>query len=265
MKRRSFFLGLFMFLVMHTQAQAFPVSEGSRGEEVYAAQVLLIAGGFLGDGADGDFGGKTKAAVIKAQEHFGFEANGTVGNALYNMLLEYATNKGKGTADSGGEVRIGSRGKGVEEVQEKLKAFGYYDGLIDGVAGVKTAVAVAKFQRKCGIWSSGIVNKETREAIETRPAKRAGKTITMHATAYSPQDPGVGKYTATGARVRKGIVAVDPKVIPLGTKLYIEGYGEAVAADVGGGIKNYVIDIAFDTHSEAIAFGRRNVVVTILE
>ena len=265
MKRRSILFGLLVFLAVCAKAHAFPVSEGSRGEEVYSAQVLLIAGGFLGDGADGDFGGKTKEATMKAQSHFGFEENGVVGNALYNMLLEYATNKGKGTVNSGGEVKIGSRGKGVEEVQEKLKAFGYYEGLIDGVAGVRTAVAIAKFQRKCGIWSSGIADKETREALESRPAKKTGKTITMRATAYSSEDPGLGKHTATGARVRKGIVAVDPRVIPLGTKLYIEGYGEAVAADVGGGVKGYVIDIAFDTRKEALVFGRRNVLVTILE
>jgi len=57
--------------------------------------------------------------------------------------------------------------------------------------------------------------------------------ILMVATAYSAEEPGIGTRTAMGTRVRYGVVAVDPKVIPLGTKLYIEGYGYAVAEDVG--------------------------------
>ena len=61
-------------------------------------------------------------------------------------------------------------------------------------------------------------------------------TLRVSATAYSSQDPGVGKYTSTGARVR-GIIAVDPRVIPLGTKIYVPGYGYGVAADTGGSIR----------------------------
>jgi len=67
--------------------------------------------------------------------------------------------------------------------------------------------------------------------------------------------------TATGSSVHYGIVATDPRRIPLGTKLYIEGYGEAIAADTGGDIKNKRLDCAFNSHQEALKWGIRTVKV----
>ena len=68
-----------------------------------------------------------------------------------------------------------------------------------------------------------------------------------------------------GTRLRYGVVAVDPRVIPLGTKLYIEGYGYAVAEDTGGAIKGNRIDLCYTDRAKAEAFGRRNVKVYILK
>lgn len=89
--------------------------------------------------------------------------------------------------------------------------------------------------------------------------------LKMLATAYtaSPEEGTADGRTATGIKVRRGIVAVDPKVIPLGTKLYIEGYGEAVAADTGGAIKGNMIDLFMHSKQEALRWGRRWVVVTV--
>ncbi len=86
--------------------------------------------------------------------------------------------------------------------------------------------------------------------------------MVMIATAYTPGH-GCGTITATGMRARYGVVAVDPRVIPLGTHLYIEGYGEAIAADTGSAIKGVRIDLCFDSLAQARAFGRRKVVVHI--
>ncbi|HOJ77972.1 MAG TPA: 3D domain-containing protein [Bacillota bacterium] len=92
----------------------------------------------------------------------------------------------------------------------------------------------------------------------------------MDATAYSPGPESCGKYakygrTYTGKKAGFGVVAVDPKVIRLGTKLYIEGYGVAEAADIGGAIKGNRIDLCFETYREAILYGRKKVRVYILE
>jgi len=84
--------------------------------------------------------------------------------------------------------------------------------------------------------------------------------LKMVATAYFS-----GGKTATGLRARKGIVAVDPSVIPLGTKLYIEGYGEAQAADIGSSIKGNRIDLCFDSLQECKTYGKRTINVYLVE
>ncbi|HWP31550.1 MAG TPA: 3D domain-containing protein [Fimbriimonadales bacterium] len=91
------------------------------------------------------------------------------------------------------------------------------------------------------------------------------KVLVMEATAYSSQDAGVGTRTAMGLRAIRGVAAVDPKVIPFGTHLFIEGYGYAIAADKGSAIKRNRIDLCFNTRNEAIRFGTRKVRVHILK
>jgi 3D (Asp-Asp-Asp) domain-containing protein len=85
-----------------------------------------------------------------------------------------------------------------------------------------------------------------------------GTTITVSATGYSL--PG---QTATGLQTGYGVVAVDPSVIPLGTHMTIPGYGEAVAADTGGGVVGSAIDLWFPTIAAANAWGRRTVNVFV--
>ena len=80
----------------------------------------------------------------------------------------------------------------------------------------------------------------------------------MTATAYT-----LAGHTATGAPVGYGVVAVDPSVIPLGTRMTIPGYGEGVAADTGGAIQGAVIDLWFPTAAEAANWGRRTVTITL--
>jgi 3D (Asp-Asp-Asp) domain-containing protein len=83
-------------------------------------------------------------------------------------------------------------------------------------------------------------------------------TLTVTATAYTLQG-----HTATGAPVGYGVVAVDPGVIPLGTRMTIPGYGEGVAADTGGAIQGAVIDLWFPTAADAANWGRRTVTITL--
>jgi len=86
----------------------------------------------------------------------------------------------------------------------------------------------------------------------------------MESTGYSAQQPELSNYTFSGHRAVRGVVAVDPRVIPLGTWLYVEGYGRALASDTGGAIIGYKIDLCFDTVAEALQHGRRNVRVWVL-
>lgn len=87
------------------------------------------------------------------------------------------------------------------------------------------------------------------------------ETRVMEATAYT----WTGNRTATGTWPSRGTVAVDPSVIPMGTKLHIEGYGEAIAADTGGAIKGNIIDVYLDSENDCFSWGRRQVEVRIIE
>jgi 3D (Asp-Asp-Asp) domain-containing protein len=98
---------------------------------------------------------------------------------------------------------------------------------------------------------------------------RGGAVMYMEATGYDPGPRSCGRYssghTAVGLHAGKGVVAVDPRVIPLGTRLYVEGYGECVAGDVGSAIKGRRIDLGFDTYRQALSWGRRTVRVHIVD
>lgn len=90
---------------------------------------------------------------------------------------------------------------------------------------------------------------------------RYKQVLSMSSTAYTH----TGNRTYTGIKPHVGVVAVDPSVIPLGTKLYVDGYGNAVAADIGSAIKGNRIDVFLETRAEAVKWGRRTVKVYILE
>lgn len=125
-----------------------------------------------------------------------------------------------------------------------------------------------------------ITEKGTKNvATASRGSFRYKKVLTMTATAYDLSYESTGKkpgdkyygITASGTKVREGVVAVDPKVIPLGTKLYVESldgrkdYGFCVAEDTGGAIKGNRIDLFFNSGEEAKRFGVRKVKVYILD
>ncbi|MDU7032537.1 MAG: 3D domain-containing protein [Finegoldia magna] len=108
--------------------------------------------------------------------------------------------------------------------------------------------------------------EEKEKQAQSAPKNVSGRTITMRSTAYTsdPSENGGYSTTAMGTAIRYGVAAVDPNVIPLGTRLYIEGYGYARAEDTGGAIKGNKIDLVFGSKSQSNNWGRRTVRVTIL-
>ncbi len=89
--------------------------------------------------------------------------------------------------------------------------------------------------------------------------------MAMEATAYLPTDGNGAGVTAMGIPATYGVAAVDPSVIPLGSRLYVPGYGEAIAADTGGAIYGYKIDLCMESYEQAMNFGRRTVTVYVLK
>jgi 3D (Asp-Asp-Asp) domain-containing protein/peptidoglycan hydrolase CwlO-like protein len=96
------------------------------------------------------------------------------------------------------------------------------------------------------------------EAASALPPPSGPGTLTVTVTGYS-----IRGRTATGIPTAPGVVAVDPSVIPLGTRLTIPGYGDGIAADTGGGVRGSTIDVWFPTHAQALAWGRRTVTITL--
>lgn len=96
-------------------------------------------------------------------------------------------------------------------------------------------------------------------------APAGGKALTVVATAYHPGGGIEGGYhAATGARLGYGIIAVDPDVIPLGTRIYVPGYGYGVAADTGGAIKGDRIDLCFESNAAVDSWGVQTVTIILL-
>lgn len=126
--------------------------------------------------------------------------------------------------------------------------------------------------------TKAVEKAKAKSSTNTKGNMRYKKAFNVVATAYdlsfascgkNPGDPGYG-ITASGTKARPGVASVDPSVIPLGTRLYVESldgtkdYGFAVAEDTGGAIKGNRIDLFFPTGDQTRRFGRRNVKVYIL-
>lgn len=277
---------------------------GDKGDEVKEVQTYLIAQNLLQTAADGVYGTATVNAIKNFQNALGLEADGICGAETYKILRAAAYNQIDITtwrpgdfvpeliesfevksaesvvstvkvvgevaqyAGVGDIIKLGTKGDGVTYLQNKLIELGYYDGEIDGVCGESTVVALKNFQKSCGIHADGICGRKTYSALdgeEISDVPKAGRVIRVEATAYSGAQSGLSAYTATGTLCRRGVIAVDPGIIPLGTRVYIPGYGYAVAEDTGGAIRGHVIDIAFDSVAECYEWGRQYVDLYILD
>ncbi|AEY64466.1 3D domain-containing protein [Clostridium sp. BNL1100] len=163
--------------------------------------------------------------------------------------------------------------QGKEGVREKLYKVVFEDGKQTAKQLVKDFIS--KNPLNCIVEVGTVLNYETSRGETIR----FSKVMNMRATSYTasftdtgkrPGEPGFG-ITATGARVKRGIIAVDPSVIPLGTRVYIEvpgkaaDYGYAVAADTGGAIKGNKIDVYLESGSQVDAWGVKKVKVYILK
>ena len=171
--------------------------------------------------------------------------------------------------DKGKEVVVED---GKEGIREKKFRVVYEDGKQVLKELMNDSIVAAPISRI--IEFGTILNFKTSRGDVVRYQKELDMRATSYTASYEdtgkgPGDPGFG-ITYTGVKVRKGIIAVDPRVIPLGTRVYIEGigstpdYGFAVAADIGGAIKGNKIDLYFDDKKTVYRWGVRKVKVYIL-
>ena len=119
-------------------------------------------------------------------------------------------------------------------------------------------IAAYRAERSSNSGAISSLEAEARKLAAAPTGSQAGRMLTVSATGYSLKG-----RTSTGVSVGYGVVAVDPNVIPLGTKMTIPGYGEGVAADTGGAVAGARIDLWFPTLAEALAWGTRTVSITL--
>lgn len=118
-----------------------------------------------------------------------------------------------------------------------------------------------------------VVMTDTQKKVAKTPSRsdddNVVKEITVSASAYTANCNGCSGITSTGINLKRNpdakVIAVDPSIIPLGTKVYVEGYGYAIAGDTGGAIKGNKIDVFFPSKSEAYKWGRKDVKIKILK
>lgn len=135
--------------------------------------------------------------------------------------------------------------------------------------GTKAPQPKAQAKDKANVVTLSSEKPKSSKKSEPSEKKSGGKVFTMSASAYTASCSGCSGYTTTGinlnANPNKKVIAVDPSVIPLGSRVWVEGYGEAIAGDTGGHIVGNRIDIHVPTKSAAYSWGRRTVQVKVLD
>lgn len=150
-----------------------------------------------------------------------------------------------------------------KEVARKLVDENKVKDSTDKVVAVGTKVIVAQASRG---QSKSVPRTNSSETVEATPS--GGEEMYVSATAYTAQCNGCSGVTATGINLNANpnlkVIAVDPNVIPLGSKVWVEGYGHAVAGDTGGAIKGNKIDLFVPSKEQAYKFGRKQVKIRVL-
>lgn len=150
------------------------------------------------------------------------------------------------------------------------------------VASIKSAnnlkSNLIKPNQKLKVTKKAVAKAKAKAKPKAKAAKKAPsrsdndtvlKEITVSASAYTAGCNGCSGITSTGINLKKNpglkVIAVDPRVIPLGSKVYVEGYGYAIAGDTGGAIKGNKIDVFIPTKSAALKWGRKTVKIKVFK
>lgn len=204
--------------------------------------------------------------VPKQQLHISAD---TAGNTEKNIDTIYTVNKG----DSLWKISQ-KYGVSVQQLKawNKLSSDIIHPGQRLSVAGGSAAAPAPapKAPAQAPVQNQKVQAPAPKQAapVKQETAAPEGKALTVTATAYTANCNGCSGITATGINLKANpnqkVIAVDPSVIPLGSKVYVEGYGTAIAGDTGGAIKGNKIDVFVPSHSDAVNFGVKTVKIKVL-
>ncbi|HHW17384.1 MAG TPA: DUF348 domain-containing protein [Firmicutes bacterium] len=238
-----------VFVISGGRVSTVFTSERNVGKVLELAKVSLAAEDKVVPGIDQEVPPDGTIRVVKV----------TYGEVTVDEKLPFDTEKREDSSLEAGLVRVYREGTpGIVRVTYTVK---YEDG--------KEVSRQEKSRVKVKDPTPRILLVGTKREVSRGGQNiRFERALEVMATAYCPCSkccgPYANGYTHTGVPAKRGVIAVDPRVIPLGTRVYVDGYGFGVAADTGSAIKGQRIDVCFDTHEEALAWGIRKVKVFIL-
>lgn len=240
--------------------------KGDQGPDVASIQNKLKKAGFLSDKADGIYGDNTVKAVSAFQKKIGIPVTGNVDARTLSVLNRVIDKGNRGTGSQiEDELTLGDSGDRVIKLQNLLLLHGYNPGGVDGQFGNGTKQAVMKLQKKNSMPLTGVVDEGVWNRLSRAPSLTGDykQMMSMQATAYAPNVGGTG-FTYSGNYAGKGHAAVDPAVIPIGSILFVEGYGYCIADDIGRSVKGNIIDVGVDTIEQAYNWGSKQVKVYLV-
>lgn len=245
------------FLInVHADSMTYPVylSKGTVADAIKAAGVTMDADDLCYPLANVELWDGIEIRVTRVS---------TV-HTTENAEIPYETEKIENKYLKPSEQVVTVEGAAGEKVINKVIT--YHNGAVYSEIVTENVVrpAVNKVV-ECGVWNLKRSGLNSAASIGTVNGHDYSMVISATATAYC--DKGT---TASGLRSQVGVVAVDPRVIPLGTRLYIESadgswsYGVCVAGDTGGAIKGNKVDLFYDSYNQCIQFGRRGCNIYVL-
>ncbi|HET7579260.1 MAG TPA: peptidoglycan-binding protein [Bacillales bacterium] len=266
MKKLSAFVMCFGFLMVfplisHAAVGDRLMYQGVQGSDVKILQNLLQSKGYFQyPKATGYFGPITEHSVKDFQRTHGLKVDGIAGpHTLHALRI----------------LEKGLNGTSVKNLQEQLKELGFYHYRVTGYFGSITENAVEDFQRANGLAVDGVAGPHTLNALHQKagsPVTENGDQIqkmSVETTAYTADCSGCSGVTTSGVDLKSypdaKVVAVDPMTIPLGSKVYVPGYGVARAVDTGGAINDKELDVYLPSRSKAMDWGRKQVTVKVIK
>ncbi|GAF23028.1 cell wall-binding protein [Bacillus sp. JCM 19047] len=236
------------------------LQEGSQGLLVEALQKKLQELNYYSSSIDGQFGPLTTQAVVAFQQANHLLVDGIAGPETHAHLYYNQTKVANVVESTPATKQQEEQETQAEQTEDTTTSEEEQTVEVTAEAEVNNK----KKEETTIEEETTAVEEETTVAVN----ESAGQTMTMEATAYTAYCEGCSGVTRTGIDLRANpnqkVVAVDPNVIPLGSRVYVEGYGEAIAGDTGGAIKGQKIDLYVQTKDEAFQFGRQQVQVTVL-
>lgn len=163
-------------------------------------------------------------------------------------------------------TKVADLRKVLAENESELNNLNAEERAIKAEQEAKRRAAAARNNVTTASSNRSAASRSTSNTTQKSASTSAGEWRTVQATGYSTQQRGLSTHTALGIdlRVNPRVIAVDPRVIPLGSLVEVQGLGVYVAGDTGGAIKGNIIDIHYPTVGQALNWGRRNVKIRVI-